>query len=190
MQNRVAIAQPKPGINDSSITLMASRWAASADVPMKGLVPLLEAVAKVRTEREAELVVIGRPRPESRAEATIDRLGLKGAVRFVSGVADEDIVRLYAEAEVAVVPSLYEGFSLPAVEAMACGTPVVAAPEPAMQEVAGDAAIFTEDLAEGVRRALVERERLSAAGLERAKKFSWRETARMTADVYRSVLDA
>jgi glycosyltransferase involved in cell wall biosynthesis len=73
---------------------------------------------------------------------------------------------------------------------MACGTPVVAAPEPAMQEVAGDAAVFSEDLAEGIRRALADRERLSAAGLERAKSFSWRETARLTAEVYRSVLAA
>jgi glycosyltransferase involved in cell wall biosynthesis len=79
---------------------------------------------------------------------------------------------------------------LPVVEAMACGTPVVAAPEPALEEVAGDAAIFTDDLAGGVRRALAERERLSAAGLERAKAFSWRETARLTADVYRRMLAA
>jgi len=73
---------------------------------------------------------------------------------------------------------------------MACGTPVVAAPEPALQEVAGDAAIFTDDLAGGIRRALEERERLSAAGLKRARDFTWRETARLTADVYRNALSA
>ncbi|MFL6012209.1 MAG: glycosyltransferase, partial [Gaiellaceae bacterium] len=83
-----------------------------------------------------------------------------------------------------------EPFGLVMVEAMACGTPVVAAPEPALQEVAGDAAIFSDDLAEGVRRALAERERLSAAGLRRVKAFSWSETARATADVYRKLLAA
>jgi glycosyltransferase involved in cell wall biosynthesis len=73
---------------------------------------------------------------------------------------------------------------------MACGTPVVAAPEPTLREVAGDAAIFTDDLADGVRRALADRDRLSAAGLERARGFSWQETARLTADVYRDVLSS
>ena len=68
--------------------------------------------------------------------------------------------------------------------------PVVAAPEPALQEVAGDAAVFTDDLAAGITRALAERERLAAAGIARAQLFTWRETARLTADVYRSVLAA
>jgi glycosyltransferase involved in cell wall biosynthesis len=71
---------------------------------------------------------------------------------------------------------------------MACGTPVVAAPEPAMKEVAGDAAIFTNDLAEGIRQALADRDRLSAAGIRRARAFTWRETALLTAGVYRKVL--
>jgi glycosyltransferase involved in cell wall biosynthesis len=105
-------------------------------------------------------------------------------------VPKEELVRLYQSAACLVFPSRYEGFGLPVVEAMACGTPVVAAPEPALQEVAGDAAVFADDLADGVRRALADRERLSAAGLERAKAFSWRETARLTADVYRRILAA
>ncbi|HMC41531.1 MAG TPA: glycosyltransferase family 4 protein [Acidimicrobiales bacterium] len=173
---------------------------ASADVPMKGLVPLLEAVAKVRTEREAELVVIGRPRPESRAEATIDRLGLKGAVRFVSGVADEDIVRLYAEAEVAVVPSLYEGFSLPAVEAMACAVPLVATTGGALPEVVGthgETGLLVPPgdpgaLAGALLAALDHpglRRRLGQAGRARVlERFTWQATARATAEQYREVL--
>src|SRR5205807_8883668 len=82
---------------------------ASADVALKGLVPLLEAVAKVRTERDAELVVVGKARDGSSIPSVIDRLGLEGHVTFVSGVAPDRMVELYNEAEVAVVPSLYEG---------------------------------------------------------------------------------
>ena len=111
---------------------------ASADVPMKGLVPLLEAVAKLRVERDdVHLVVIGKQKEKSKIPAVLDRLGLENVVQFVSGVAQERIVELYAEAEVAVVPSLYEGFSLPAIEAMACGVPLVATTGGALPEVVG-----------------------------------------------------
>jgi glycosyltransferase involved in cell wall biosynthesis len=132
-----------------------------------------------------KLVVVGPAKDEELAA----ELARRGA--DVRGyVPKEELVSLYQRAACLVFPSRYEGFGLPVVEAMACGTPVVAAPEPAMQEVAGDAAIFTDDLAEGVRRALVDRDRLSAAGLARAKSFSWHETARITADVYRQALAA
>jgi glycosyltransferase involved in cell wall biosynthesis len=130
-----------------------------------------------------KLVVVG-PRKDEELAAELTRRGAD-----VRGyVPKDELVRLYQSAACLLFPSRYEGFGLPVVEAMACGTPVVAAPEPALQEVAGDAAVFADDLAEGVRRALAERDRLSAAGLERAKAFSWRETARLTADVYRRML--
>ena len=132
-----------------------------------------------------KLVVVGPTKDEELA-AELRRRGAD-----VRGyVPKDELVRLYQSAACLVFPSRYEGFGLPVVEAMACGTPVVAAPEPALQEVAGDAAVFAADLAEGVRRALADRERLSAAGLERAKAFSWHETARITADVYRRILAA
>ena len=132
-----------------------------------------------------KLVVVG-PKKDAELAAELSRRGAD-----VRGyVAKDELVRLYQSAACLVFPSRYEGFGLPVVEAMACGTPVVAAPEPALQEVAGDAAVFTENLADGVRRALADRGRLSAAGLERAKAFSWRETARITADVYRRILAA
>ncbi|HKA02770.1 MAG TPA: glycosyltransferase family 4 protein, partial [Acidimicrobiales bacterium] len=109
---------------------------ASADVALKGLAYLLEAMAKLRTERDVTLTIIGRPR-EGRSADLIERLGLGDAITFVSGVPDERIVELYAEAELAVVPSLYEGFSLPAVEAMATGTCLVATDGGALPEVTG-----------------------------------------------------
>ena len=175
---------------------------ASADVPLKGLVPLLEAMAKVRTERPAELVVIGKPRRETRVGETIERLNLHGAVRFVSGVSDAEIVRLYAEAEVAVVPSLYEGFSLPAIEAMACGVPLVATTGGALPEVVGtdgDTGLLVPPgdpgaLAQAIGLALDEpglRERLGRAGRSRVlERFTWRRTAEGTADLYRRQLEA
>jgi glycosyltransferase involved in cell wall biosynthesis len=108
------------------------------------------------------------------------------------GYLDRDaLADLYRGAACLVLPSRYEGFGLPVLEAMACGTPVVAAPEPALREVAGDAALYADraHLADALRQAVRERERLSAAGLERAKTFSWRETARRTLEVYHDALD-
>ena len=132
-----------------------------------------------------KLVVVG-PEKDRELAAELRRRGAD-----VRGyVPKAELVSLYQRAACLVFPSRYEGFGLPVVEAMACGTPVVAAPEPALREVAGDAAILTAGLVAGVRRALVDRDRISAAGLERAKTFTWRETARITADVYREVLAA
>ncbi len=111
---------------------------ASADVPLKGLAYLLEALAKLRTDEPgAHLVVVGEPRPAGAAARTIERLGLEGAVTFRPGVSDAQLVELYREASVVAVPSLYEGFSLPAVEAMACEVPVVATMGGALPEVVG-----------------------------------------------------
>jgi glycosyltransferase involved in cell wall biosynthesis len=174
---------------------------ASADVALKGLVPLLEAVAKVRTERDAELVVVGKPRDGSSIPATIERLGLEGAVRFVSGVDPERMVELYAEAEVAVVPSLYEGFSLPAIEAMACGVPLVATTGGALPEVVGpdgrNALLVPPGdpgaLAVAIGRVLddpARSERLALAGRAHVlDRYTWAETARQTVEQYRLAIE-
>jgi glycosyltransferase involved in cell wall biosynthesis len=113
-----------------------------------------------------------------------------GGAELRGYVSKEELAHLYQGAAALVLPSRFEGFGLPVLEAMACGTPVVAAAEPALREVAGDAAVYAEDgdFAAAAVRALSERERLSRAGLERAKLFSWEETARRTAAVYRLVL--
>jgi glycosyltransferase involved in cell wall biosynthesis len=170
---------------------------ASADVAMKGLVPLLEAVAKVRTERHAELVIVGPPRADSALPATIERLGLEGAVTMAGVVGAERLVELYAQAEVAVVPSLYEGFSLPAVEAMACGVPLVTTTGGALPEVVGrhdHTALLVPPgdpsaLAAAIGQALDDghlRARLGEAGRARVlERFTWRATAEATADQYR-----
>jgi glycosyltransferase involved in cell wall biosynthesis len=174
---------------------------ASADVPLKGLVPLLEALAKLRTERDADLVVIGKPRADSRVNETIARLGLDGVVRFVSGVSDERLVELYAEATVAVVPSLYEGFSLPAVEAMACGVPLVATTGGALPEVVGRSEETGLLVPPGDQNALALAlgrvlddpalaARLSLAARRRVlERFTWRACAEGTIDNYRWVLE-
>jgi len=173
---------------------------ASADVPLKGLVPLLEALAKVRTERHAELVVVGQPRDGSLVPATIERLGLEGAVTIAGVVDNLRMIELYAEAEVAVVPSLYEGFSLPAVEAMACGLPLVTTTGGALPEVVGadgECAWLVPPadagaLAGAIVRALEDAEsraRMGAAGRARVlDRFTWRATAEATVDVYREVI--
>jgi glycosyltransferase involved in cell wall biosynthesis len=173
----------------------------SSDVPMKGLVPLLEALAKLRTERDVELVVIGRPTEGGRVARTIDRLGLSRAVHCVSGISDDELAGMYAEAQVAVVPSLYEGFSLPAIEAMACGVPLVATTGGALPEVVGadgETALLVapddpEALAAGIRRILDDEAlaaRLGNGGRQRVLgRFTWEATARGTAEQYRIVLE-
>lgn len=174
---------------------------ASADVAMKGLSYLLEALAKLRVERpELHLTVIGRKKEGGRSAETIDRLGLTDHVEFVTGVSDRRIVELYNEAELAVVPSLYEGFSLPAIEAMSCGTPVVATTGGALPEVVGadgETALLVEPgdseaLAAKVAWALDHpeiRETVGAAGRQRVKsQWSWRTTAERTVEQYRALL--
>jgi glycosyltransferase involved in cell wall biosynthesis len=128
------------------------------------------------------LVVVG---PE-KEPALADELRRRGA--DVRGyVGDEELAELYRRAVALVFPSRYEGFGLPVLEALASGTPVVASDDAAVREVAGDAALYG-DLAEALRRAIAERPRLAAAGIERARRFSWAETARRTLEVYREVL--
>ena len=173
----------------------------SSDVPMKGLVPLLEAIAKLRVEREIDLIVIGKPQPKGRVARALDRLGLSDIVTTISGVSDEELARLYGEAEVAIVPSLYEGFSLPAIEAMSCGVPVVATTGGALPEVvgvSGETGLLVEPnnpeaLVEAIGRLLDDaelRERLGAAGRERViERFTWQVTARGTAACYEAILN-
>ena len=175
---------------------------ASADVPLKGLVPLLEALAKLRVEREdGHLVVIGNPREHSPARAVIERLGLAPFIEFKNGISDEELVAEYAACSVAVVPSLYEGFSLPAAEAMACGVPVVATTGGALPEVLGPdgeaARLVAPDDPGALCTALGEvlgdapqSRALGAGGLRRVTaRFTWQRCALGTAAAYRALLE-
>ena len=172
---------------------------ASADVALKGLSYLLEAMAKLRTERDVTLTIIGKPR-DGASNDLIDQLGLRPHIEFVSGVPDERIVELYAEAEMAVVPSLYEGFSLPAIEAMSTGICLVATDGGALPEVTGRdgetvlqcKAGDVDELVSVIRRGLDDAElraRVGEAGRRRVvERWSWKHCAQLTVDQYRDVL--
>jgi glycosyltransferase involved in cell wall biosynthesis len=131
-------------------------------------------------------LVVAGPEREPALARELERRGadLRGYIE------KDELAALYRGAAALVLPSRYEGFGLPVLEAMACGTPVVVNPHPALKEVAGDAALYAEpgELPEAIRRAIEERARLVAAGFARAAGFSWDETARLTLDAYRKAL--
>ena len=192
------IFRPVPGVRRVPGRIVTT---ASADVAMKGLKYLLEAVAKLRTERNVELVIIGRPTEGSASADLFAELGLTDCVSWVHGVSDERIVELYSEAEVAVVPSLYEGFSLPAIEAMSCGVPLVTTTGGALPEVAGSHGETCFQVPPGDGEALAAmlgtvldqpdaRDRVGANGRQRViDQWSWHHTAKQTVDQYRALLD-
>ena len=170
---------------------------ASSDQPSKGLELLVEAVAKVRTEHQVTLTVIGKGGTTGVVRRAIERFDASGFVRTPGRLDALDLVHHLNEAAVAVVPSLYEGFSLPAVEAMACGAPLVASSGGALPEVVGEAAILVApgdvgQLAAGIEsivRSPALGERLGAKGRARAlEHFTWPATARATAEVYRRTI--
>lgn len=173
---------------------------ASADAPMKGIATLLEAFAKLRTERDVELVLVTRPAPGGRTEKLIDKLGIGDAVRFAHGLTDDELVELMGSAEVACVPSLYEGFSLPTAEMMACATPLIVSRAGAIPEVVGEdgecADLVTPgdvgELLHALERMLDDperRARMGAAGRKRVEEhFSWRAVAVKVAEAYEKVI--
>ena len=195
-----ALFRPLPAVEKVPGRIVTT---ASADVPMKGLVILLEALAKVRVEHEdTQLVVVGKRKRGGLTDRTLSRLGLTDAVSFVSGINDEELVELLNSAQIAVVPSLYEGFSLPAIEAMACATPVVVTSGGALPEVVGTdgtagmmvppgdpsaLAIAIDDLLQDAAK----RRRIAEAGRDRVlERFSWASAAQQTVEVYRAAIAA
>lgn len=174
---------------------------ASADSPMKGIRTLLEAVAKLATERDIELVLVCKPQTGGPTEKLIADLGIGNLVRFVHGVSDTELVALMGSAEIACVPSLYEGFSLPTAELMACETPLVVSRAGAIPEVVGPegecADLVTPGDPEELTAALAallddpaRREEMGRAGRRRVQdNFSWRAVAVATAAAYERVIE-
>ncbi|GAA4690026.1 glycosyltransferase family 4 protein [Nocardioides nanhaiensis] len=174
---------------------------ASADAPMKGVSTLLEAFAKLRTERDVELVLVTKPQPGGRTEQLIEKLSIGDAVRFAHGLSEADLVDLMGSAEVACVPSLYEGFSLPTAELMACATPLVVSRAGAIPEVVGPdgecADLVTPGDVGELHAALAgmlddpeRRARMGAAGRRRVEElFSWRAVAVKVAAAYERVIE-
>ena len=159
--------------------------------PRKDPVAAIEALALLNGD--LRLVLVGPEKSGGQdVRDAIKRLGVGDRVELAGHVERDELAALYRGAACLVFPSRYEGFGLPIVEAMASGTPVVAARAGAVPEVAGDAAVLVEPgdpvaLAGGIERALADRERLVAAGFERARRYSWVEAARQTLDVYREL---
>jgi glycosyltransferase involved in cell wall biosynthesis len=169
---------------------------ASSDSPLKGVATLLRAMGKLVTDTDAHLIVVGKPGPAN--ERLAAQLSLGDRVTFTHGLSDEALAELLASAEIAVVASLYEGFSLPAVEHMASGTPLVASRSGSLPEVAGDAAVLfepghDEELAAVLRRlhhSPAERAALSERALRRvSERFAWPAVARATVGQYLATME-
>ncbi len=169
----------------------------SADTPLKGLYYLLKAVAIVSRTHPIRLIVIGAPKKDSGIVKLITRLGIGKHVRFTGRIDDREFVRQYARASMAVVPSVYEGFGLPAGEAMACGVPVISTTGGALPEVVGDAGLLVppadeEALARAILCLMENPEHaaeLGRAGYRRVQEnFTWRRAAEKTIAAYQEVM--
>ncbi|MFH1984926.1 MAG: glycosyltransferase family 4 protein [Pseudomonadota bacterium] len=189
--------RPLPGIQRDPNRVIVTN---SADTPLKGLGHLLTAVDQLRRQgRAVKLVVIGAPKKNGVIERQVRSLDVGRLVTFTGRVSDAELVRQYARASVAVVPSEYEGFGLPVGEAMACGVPVVSSTGGALPEVVGEAGVLVppadpQALAAAITRLLeapAQAEALGWAGYRRVQRhFSWEAAARKTITVYRETIDA
>ncbi|MGB7054903.1 MAG: glycosyltransferase family 1 protein, partial [bacterium] len=180
---------------------------ANTDDRKKGVLYLLQALQLLKNDGAKLTIVDDAARHSSYAEDVgplpsygsklVRKLNLDGMVRFTGRLTREELAQHYAAARIAVVPSLYEGFGLPAAEAMACGTPVIATTGGALPEVVGDAGMLvppadTDALDVAIRQLLNDQQaqqRMSEAGKKRVREqFNWEQAARKTLEVYREVL--
>ena len=170
----------------------------SADTPLKGLNFLLEAVAQIRKKQSVRLTVIGQPKKNGIIEKLVTKLGVGDIVQFTGRIPNEEFADYYSRATVAVVQSLYEGFGIPAAEAMACGVPLITTSGGALPEVVGDAGMIVPPAdAAALSKAITylfdnpaERKRYSQAGMERVNSvFSWNKAAQEVVEIYREAID-
>ncbi|REJ71178.1 MAG: glycosyltransferase family 1 protein, partial [Proteobacteria bacterium] len=184
--------RPLPAITREPYRLMTT---ASADAPLKGLSHLLKAIAALRPDYpDIRLTLVGQPKPDGETQRLIDSLELADCIDCCKGISHEEMVQKYARATVAVVPSMYEGFGLPAVEAMACGVPLVSTNGGALAEVVADAALVVSPgdgnaLAQQIKRLFDDaslREEYAARGLKRVEQhFCWERCAERMEAYYR-----
>jgi len=186
---------PLPGVARDANRIIVTN---SADTPLKGLTYLLQAVAQLRRRRPIRLVVIGQPKPDGAIARLVRKMELAPQVTFTGRISQAAFVRQYARARIAVVPSVYEGFGLPAGEAMACGVPVIATTGGALPEVVGDAGVLVPPRDAGALSAAIEdlldnparAEAIGAKGYARVQAhFTWRRAAEKTVAAYREVID-
>lgn len=170
----------------------------SADTPLKGLRYLLEAVYLIRKMQPVNLTVIGEPKKDSTIRKLVTELGIGDIVHFTGRIRNEEFVDYYAKSTIAVVPSLYEGFGLPAAEAMACGVPLVSTSGGALPEVVGDVGIIVPPADAGaLAREIIyllnnpdQRKKMAQAGIERVDAdFNWSKAAADMVAVYREAID-
>ena len=190
------IFRPQPKTRRIPFRIMAT---ASADQPLKGLSYLIEAIALLTPDYpQIHLVVLGKINADGDSQQLINRLGIQAQIRFVSGVSTAELVTLYAETSLVVVPSIYEGFGLPAGEAMACGVAVVSTKGGALPEVVGDSGILVpvrdaKAIASAVADLLDHPEKAQALGLKARTrildKFSWQVAAASMTQTYQHIID-
>lgn len=170
----------------------------SADTPLKGLRYLLEAVSEVRKKQSVKLTVIGEPKKNGIIRKLVAELGIGDIVHFTGRIDNDEFAGYYSRATIAVVPSLYEGFGMPASEAMACGVPVISTSGGALPEVVGDTGIIVPPAdAEALAREIIfllnnpeQRKKMAQAGIQRvASIFNWPKVASDMVDVYREAID-
>jgi glycosyltransferase involved in cell wall biosynthesis len=169
----------------------------SADTPLKGLYYLLRAVTEIAKTRKIRLTVVGTPKKDSKILKLIAQLGIGNIVTFTGRISDKQFVVEYAKATLAVIPSVYEGFGLPAGEAMACGVPVISTTGGALPEVVGDAGVIVphsdyKALAGAISQLFDNPQRareLGQAGYKRVMdNFTWKIAAQKTVDTYQEAI--
>jgi glycosyltransferase involved in cell wall biosynthesis len=188
------VFRPKPQINREDNRIIVTN---SADIALKGLYYLLKAIGRISKNRKVKLIVIGKPKRNGGIVKLVNELGIGPSVTFTGRISEQEYIDQYARASMAVVPSVYEGFGLPAGEAMACGVPVISTTGGALPEVVGDAGILVPPadpaaLSEAITALLDNPQRarkLGQAGYTRIQKnFTWQKAAQKTVEAYREVI--